>query len=128
MTRRRAYSALVAGFMLVASTGSARAQAGSAAAVSNDGPESPGGEPLPTTSLPTASPAAQTLPVLWPAQPQVIHEKRLWLAMPGGVVFGLSYGIAAIVGAIFALSPSAPANSVSDDIACYSTCRKQGAL
>jgi len=70
------------------------------------------------------------MPALSPAQPTStwVHEPRLWLAVPGIALFAISYGVAFIVGAVFALNPSGPANSVSDDIACNSTCRTQGAL
>jgi hypothetical protein len=112
--------------MLVASTQFARAQGSPAAPVG--GLQPPVVEPLPTTALPAAPPPAQALPVLWPPQPQTIHEKRLWLAVPGALVFGLSYGVAFIVGGMFALTPSPTANSVSNDLACDSTCKKQGAL
>ena len=113
--------------MLVASTRSARAQ-GAAAAAPVGGPQPPVVEPLPTTALPAASPPPQALPALSPARPLMIHEKRPWLAVPGAFVFGLSYGVAFIVGGIFVLTPSPPASSVSNDLACDSACKKQGAL
>jgi hypothetical protein len=58
----------------------------------------------------------------------MVHELRAVPLAVGGVGFGISYGFAFIVGGIYALSPSPPDNSVSNDVACDSTCKKQGAL
>jgi len=124
--QRRARSALIAAFVLVASTRSARAQDAQAAATPADGPQSPIVEPLRTTAPPAARPPART-PPLWPAQPAMVHERYLWLAGPGGFVFLLSYGSALLVGVIGLLTPAPSNNSISNDIGCDSTCKKESA-
>ena len=63
-----------------------------------------------------------------PAQPHLIHEPFVWLAAPGVALFALSYGLAFIIGGVLALTPSPAGNSVSNDIACDSTCHDQAAL
>lgn len=114
--------------VLVVNAGSARAQA-AAPEAPPDVPQTPVIEPLPTTALPAPSPPAQTPPpALLPAQPQTIHKPYLGLVLGGRIVFGISYGIAAVIGGIFALTPSPPPNSISDDVVCDSTCKKEGAL
>jgi hypothetical protein len=128
MTRRRALSALIAAFVLVASTRSARAQAAAAAATPADGPQTPIVEPLGMTALPGASPPAQTPPPLWPAQPAMVHERYLWLVGPGGFVFALSYGAAFLVGVLELLTPAPSNNPTSSDIGCDSTCKNESAL
>jgi hypothetical protein len=126
MTQRRALSGLIAAFLLVASTRSARAQDALAAAMPADGPQTPGVEPLRTTALPVAASPAQT-PPLWPAQPAMVHERYLWLVGPGGFVFLLGYGAAFLVGTLGLLTPAPDNNPTSSDIGCDSTCKKESA-
>jgi hypothetical protein len=122
VTRRRALSALLAALVLVACTESARAQA------ADDESQTPIVEPLPTTALPAAPPPAEPPPAVAPAEPQMIHQPYLWLAGPGGFVFLVSYGAALLAGTFTLLTPGPSSNSVSNDLACDSTCKKQGAL
>jgi hypothetical protein len=124
MTQRRALSALIAAFVVVASIRSARAQDAQAPAKPADGPQSPIVEPLRTT---TAAPPPARTPPLWPAQPAMVHERYLWLAGPGGFVFLLSYGSALLVGVFGLLTPAPDNNSISSDIGCDSTCKKESA-
>lgn len=58
-------------------------------------------------------------------QPHMIHLPRSGLVTAGGVVFGISYGVAFLAG-LYALGSPAPTNSVSSDMACDNTCKSQG--
>jgi hypothetical protein len=125
---KRTVAALVA-VALVASTSIARAETMQRPAAPAEASEPvPVIEPLPTKALPAAPPRPQPPPALPPAQPQMIHQRYAVPAVAGRVVFGISYGFAFIVGVINALTPSLPANSISSDVACDSTCKEEGAL
>jgi hypothetical protein len=126
--QRRAASALVAAFLLLASARSARAQGATAAAPPNDAPRTPVVEPLPTIAPPVAAPPGQIPSALTPAQPQWVHQPYVGWAAAGGVVFGISYGLAFIIGGIYALAPTPAPNSISSDVACTSACHEAGAL
>jgi hypothetical protein len=117
MMQRRALAALVAAFVLVASTELAHAQDAVPADV-------PVVEPLPTTALPAAAPPALAAPVAPPAPPQMIHQPYVWLAGPGGFAFLVSYGAAFLLGGLFSLTPT----DNSSDIGCGSICHTQAAL
>ena len=121
---------LVGAFVLVATTERAwaQAQAPVPAATAIDEPHTQVIEPLQTNALPAASSPAKTLPAPPPAEPPMIHQQYLGWFVAGRLVFGISYGLAVIPGAIYALVPSPPPNSISSDVACDSACKSQGAL
>jgi hypothetical protein len=57
-----------------------------------------------------------------------MHKQWPVLVVSGRVVLAISYGLAFIIGGIEVLTPTAPTNPVSSDVACDSTCKTQGAL
>jgi hypothetical protein len=126
--RRGAFSVLIGGFALVVITERARAQAPAPAVTPIGGPHAQVIEPLQANALPATLSAAKTSPALPLAQPPMIHQPYLGWSLAGRLVFGISYGLAVIPGLIYALVPSPPANSISNDVACDSTCKSQGAL
>jgi hypothetical protein len=122
MAQKRALSALVAAFVLLASSRFARAQEGAGAVTPIEGPQTPVVEPLPEIAPPAAPPAAQPLLALSQHEPQMIHEERSGLKFAGQLTFGLSYGVAVLASLLVLVGqPSDPESG-----AC-STCAVIGA-
>jgi hypothetical protein len=96
MAQRRVFSALVAAFMLLASSRFARAQEATGSVTPLDGSETTVVEPLSEVAPPEAEPPADTLLDLSRQEPQTIHEQRPGLKLAGELTFGLSYAVALI--------------------------------
>jgi hypothetical protein len=59
----------------------------------------------------------------------VSHERITWLALSGGLVFGVSYGVALLTSTLLVLSGDPdPNDTIGNDIACDRACKQQAAL
>jgi hypothetical protein len=105
MAQKRVFAALVAGFVLLASTRFARAQEAAGAASPVEGLKTPVIEPPPEIAPPRALPPAPTLLALSQHEPQMIHEERSGLKLAGEATFWPSYSLALIASVLIWNSP-----------------------